>query len=147
MPARKGFVRGNFTRSKLRIWKIAVGKGNDLSYLGIKRSILSQIRNCLPRSNFPTWVGKKTECCLPFSTVAGERNAADAERDIRGFAVKFYTEEGNWDIGGNNTPVFFVRDPYKFMDFVHTQKRDPKTNLRSRTAMWDFRSLSPESFK
>lgn len=90
-------------------------------------------------------VGKKTECILRFSTVAGERGAADAERDVRGFAIKFYTEEGNWDLVGNNTPVFFVRDPYKFPDFIRTQKRDPKTNLRSPTAMWDFWSLSPES--
>jgi catalase len=90
-------------------------------------------------------VGKETELFLRFSTVAGERGAADAERDVRGFAVKFYTEEGNWDLVGNNTPVFFVRDPYKFPDFIRTQKRDPKTNLRSNTAMWDFWSLSPES--
>jgi catalase len=90
-------------------------------------------------------VGKETECILRFSTVAGERGAADAERDVRGFALKFYTEEGNWDLVGNNTPVFFVRDAYKFPDFIHTQKRDPKTNLRSPTAMWDFWSLSPES--
>jgi catalase len=90
-------------------------------------------------------VGKKTECLLRFSTVAGERGAADAERDVRGFALKFYTEDGNWDLVGNNTPVFFVRDPYKFPDFIRTQKRDPKTNLRSPTAMWDFWSLSPES--
>jgi catalase len=76
-------------------------------------------------------VGKKTECFLRFSTVAGERGAADAERDVRGFAIKFYTEEGNWDMVGNNTPVFFVRDPYTFRDFIHTQKRDPKTNMRS----------------
>jgi len=90
-------------------------------------------------------VGKKTEALLRFSTVAGERGAADAERDVRGFALKFYTEEGNWDLVGNNTPVFFVRDPLKFPDFIHTQKRHPKTNLRSATAMWDFWSLSPES--
>jgi catalase len=90
-------------------------------------------------------IGKKTECFLRFSTVAGERGAADGERDVRGFAVKFYTEEGNWDMVGNNTPVFFVRDPYKFPDFIRTQKRDPKTNLRNPTAMWDFWSLSPES--
>jgi catalase len=82
---------------------------------------------------------------IRFSTVAGERGAADAERDVRGFALKFYTDEGNWDLVGNNTPVFFVRDPYKFPDFIHTQKRHPKTNLRSTTAMWDFWSLSPES--
>jgi catalase len=90
-------------------------------------------------------LGKKTECFLRFSTVAGERGAADAERDVRGFAIKFYTEEGNWDLVGNNTPVFFVRDPYKFPDFIRTQKRDPKSNLRNPTAMWDFWSLSPES--
>lgn len=90
-------------------------------------------------------VGKKTDVFLRFSTVAGERGAADAERDVRGFALKFYTEEGNWDLVGNNTPVFFIRDPYKFPDFIHTQKRDPKTNLRNPTAMWDFWSLRPES--
>lgn len=90
-------------------------------------------------------VGKQTEMIARFSTVAGELGAADAERDVRGFALKFYTEDGNWDMVGNNTPVFFVRDPYKFPDFIHTQKRHPKTNLRSPTAMWDFWSLSPES--
>ena len=90
-------------------------------------------------------VGKKTEFFHRFSTVAGERGAADAERDVRGFALKFYTEEGNWDLVGNNTPVFFIRDPYKFPDFIHTQKRDPKSNLRNNTSQWDFWSLSPES--
>jgi catalase len=90
-------------------------------------------------------IGKQTECFWRFSTVAGERGAADAERDVRGFAMKYYTEDGNWDLVGNNTPVFFVRDPYKFPDFIRTQKRDPKTNMRSPTAMWDFWSLSPES--
>lgn len=90
-------------------------------------------------------IGKKTPVLLRFSTVAGERGAADAERDVRGFAIKFYTEEGNWDLVGNNTPVFFIRDAFKFSDFIHTQKRDPKTNMRSNTAMWDFWSLSPES--
>lgn len=89
--------------------------------------------------------GEKTKLLLRFSTVAGERGAADAERDVRGFALKFYTKDGNWDLVGNNTPVFFVRDAYKFPDFIHTQKRDPQTNLRSNTAMWDFWSLSPES--
>lgn len=89
--------------------------------------------------------GTRTPLLLRFSTVAGERGAADAERDVRGFAIKFYTEEGNWDLVGNNTPVFFVRDPYKFPDFIHTQKRDPRSNMRSATAMWDFWSLSPES--
>ncbi|MEH6800798.1 MAG: catalase [Pseudomonadales bacterium] len=90
-------------------------------------------------------VGKRTELLARFSTVAGELGAADAERDVRGFALKFYTEEGNWDLVGNNTPVFFVRDPIKFPDFIHTQKRHPKTNMRSNTAAWDFWSLSPES--
>jgi catalase len=90
-------------------------------------------------------IGKKTEAFLRFSTVAGERGAADAERDVRGFAMRFYTDEGIWDLVGNNTPIFFVRDPLKFPDFIHTQKRHPKTNMRSNTAMWDFWSLSPES--
>ena len=83
-------------------------------------------------------VGKQTEVLLRFSTVAGERGAADTERDVRGFALKFYTDEGNWDLVGNNTPVFFVRDPIKFPDFIHTQKRHPKSNLRSNTAAWGF---------
>ncbi|MDI9350365.1 MAG: catalase [Candidatus Symbiobacter sp.] len=90
-------------------------------------------------------IGKKTDLLLRFSTVAGESGAADAERDVRGFAIKFYTEQGNWDLVGNNTPVFFIRDPLKFPDFIRTQKRHPKTNLRSNIAMWDFWSLSPES--
>jgi catalase len=90
-------------------------------------------------------IGKRTELIARFSTVAGELGAADAERDVRGFALKFYTEEGNWDLVGNNTPVFFIRDPSKFPDFIHTQKRHPKTHLRSNTAAWDFWSLSPES--
>ncbi len=89
--------------------------------------------------------GTVTELFLRFSTVAGERGAADAERDVRGFAIKFYTDEGNWDLVGNNTPVFFIRDPQKFPDFIHTQKRHPRTNLRSNAAMWDFWSLLPES--
>jgi catalase len=90
-------------------------------------------------------VGKQTDVFLRFSTVAGERGAADAERDVRGFAVKFYTEEGNWDLVGNNTPVFFVRDPYKFQMFIHTQKRHPQTNLRDLDMQWDFWSMCPES--
>jgi catalase len=90
-------------------------------------------------------VGKRTPTFLRFSTVGGEKGSADTERDPRGFALKFYTEEGNWDMVGNNTPVFFLRDPLKFGDFIHTQKRDPQTNLKSPTMMWDFWSLSPES--
>ena len=90
-------------------------------------------------------VGKSTPTFLRFSTVGGEKGSADTERDPRGFALKFYTEEGNWDMVGNNTPVFFIKDPLKFGDFIHTQKRDPQTNLKSPTMMWDFWSLSPES--
>ena len=89
--------------------------------------------------------GTETPMLARFSTVAGEAGAADHERDVRGFALKFYTEEGNWDLVGNNTPVFFIRDPLKFPDFIHTQKRHPRSNLRSPTAMWDFWSLSPEA--
>lgn len=90
-------------------------------------------------------VGKETEMVARFSTVAGERGAADAERDPRGFALKFYTEEGNWDLVGNNTPIFFVRDAYKFQMFIHSQKRHPQTNLRDADMQWDFWSLCPES--
>jgi catalase len=90
-------------------------------------------------------IGKKTDLFVRFSTVAGERGAADAERDIRGFAIKFYTEEGNWDLVGNNTPVFFLRDPMKFPDLNHAVKRDPKTNLRSAKNNWDFWTLLPEA--
>jgi len=99
----------------------------------------------LTRAGFLQDPSKKPRVFVRFSTVAGGAGSADTVRDVRGFAVKFYTEEGNWDLVGNNTPVFFVRDPYKFPDFIHTQKRDPKTNLRNPTAMWDFWSLSPES--
>ncbi|MCB2021802.1 MAG: catalase, partial [Burkholderiaceae bacterium] len=90
-------------------------------------------------------VGKKTELFARFTTVAGERGAADAERDIRGFAIKFYTEEGNWDLVGNNTPVFFLRDPLKFPDLNHAVKRDPRTNLRSAKNNWDFWTSLPEA--
>lgn len=90
-------------------------------------------------------IGKKTDMFLRFSTVAGERGAADAERDIRGVAMKFYTEEGNWDLVGNNTPVFFLRDPMKFPDLNHAVKRDPKTNMRSADNNWDFWTSLPEA--
>ena len=90
-------------------------------------------------------VGKKTDLFVRFSTVAGERGAADAERDIRGFAIKFYTEEGNWDLVGNNTPVFFLRDPLKFPDLNHAVKRDPRTNMRSARNNWDFWTSLPEA--
>ena len=97
------------------------------------------------KANIFSKVGKETPVFLRFSTVAGERGAADAERDIRGFAVKFYTEEGNWDIVGNNTPVFFFRDPLRFSDLNHAIKRDPRTGLRSATNNWDFWTLLPEA--
>jgi len=90
-------------------------------------------------------IGKKTDLFVRFSTVAGERGAADAERDIRGFAIKFYTEEGNWDLVGNNTPVFFLRDPLKFPDLNHAVKRDPRTNMRSAQNNWDFWTSLPEA--
>jgi catalase len=90
-------------------------------------------------------VGNQCEMIIRFSTVAGEQGSADTARDPRGFACKFYTEEGNWDLVGNNTPVFFVRDPLKFQDFIHSQKRHPATGMRDNTMQWDFWSLSPES--
>jgi len=90
-------------------------------------------------------IGKTTETFVRFSTVGGEKGSADTERDPRGFAMRFYTEDGNWDLVGNNTPMFFIKDPIKFPDFIHTQKRDPQTNLKSAQMMWDFWSKAPES--
>lgn len=90
-------------------------------------------------------IGNTCRMFARFSTVGGEKGSADTERDPRGFALKFYTEDGNWDLVGNNTPVFFIKDAKKFPDFIHTQKRHPKTNLKSATMMWDFWSLNPES--
>jgi len=97
------------------------------------------------RAAFLSKVGKKTEVFARFSTVGGERGSADTARDPRGFAIKFYTEEGNYDMVGNNTPVFFIRDAIKFPDFIHTQKRHPKSNLPDADMFWDFLSLTPES--
>ncbi|SPN75785.1 catalase [Brochothrix thermosphacta] len=97
------------------------------------------------RADFLSEVGKETEMLARFSTVAGELGSADTLRDPRGFSLRFYSEEGNYDLVGNNTPVFFIRDPLKFPDFIHTQKRNPQTHLKSTTAVWDFWSLSPES--
>lgn len=96
-------------------------------------------------AKFLSAVGKRTEVFARFSTVGGERGSADAERDPRGFALKCYTEDGNYDMTGNNTPVFFIRDPLKFPDFIHTQKRNPATNLKDPNMFWDFLSLTPES--
>ena len=95
--------------------------------------------------NFLNRVGKRTKVLARFSTVAGEKGSSDVKRDPRGFAVRFYTEEGNYDIVGNNTPIFFIRDAMKFPDFIHSQKRDPQTNLTNYNAFWDFLSLTPES--
>lgn len=97
------------------------------------------------RAKFLSEVGKRTEVFVRFSTVGGEKGSADSERDPRGFAVKFYTEEGNYDFVGNNTPVFFIRDPLKFPDFIHTQKRHPAKNTKDPDMFWDFLSLTPES--
>ncbi len=97
------------------------------------------------RASIFSEIGKQTELFCRFSTVAGERGAADAERDIRGFAVKFYTDQGNWDLVGNNTPVFFLRDPLKFPDLNHAVKRDPRTNMRSAQNNWDFWTSLPEA--
>jgi catalase len=97
------------------------------------------------RAKFLSQVGKRTDVFARFSTVGGERGSADSERDPRGFALKFYTEEGNYDMVGNNTPIFFIRDPLKFPDFIHTQKRNPQTNLKDPDMFWDFLSLTPES--
>ncbi len=107
-------------------------------------TVTSDITKYTRASIFAT-IGKKTDCFVRFSTVAGERGAADAERDIRGFAMKFYTDQGNWDLVGNNTPVFFLRDPLKFPDLNHAVKRDPRTNLRSANNNWDFWTLLPEA--
>jgi catalase len=97
------------------------------------------------KADFLSEVGKRTPMFIRFSTVAGELGSADTVRDPRGFAVKFYTEDGNYDLVGNNTPIFFIRDAIKFPDFIHTQKRDPKTHLKNPTAVWDFWSHSPEA--
>ena len=97
------------------------------------------------RAKFLSEVGKQTETFLRFSTVAGNLGSADAVRDPRGFALKFYTEEGNYDLVGNNTPVFFIKDAIKFPDFIHTQKRDPYTGSQEADNVWDFWGLSPES--
>lgn len=99
----------------------------------------------LTKSKIFNCIGKQVRVLIRFSTVGGERGSADTERDPRGFAVKFYTEDGNWDLVGNNTPIFFLKDPKKFPDFIHTQKRDPFTNCKNPTMTWDFFSLNPES--
>lgn len=101
--------------------------------------------NRYTKAKFLDQVGKKTPLFLRFSTVAGEKGSADTDRDPRGFAIKFYTEEGNYDMVGNNTPVFFIKDPIKFPDFIHSQKRNPATNCKDGNMAWDFWSYSPEA--
>lgn len=96
-------------------------------------------------ATFLSHIGKKTEMLARFSTVGGEKGSSDSARDPRGFALKFYTEDGNYDLVGNNTPVFFIRDAIKFPDFIHSQKKDPKSNLKNPNMFWDFLSLTPES--
>lgn len=113
------------------LWAVAVAACRDVSDL-CKAKFLSE-------------VGKKTEVFGRWSTVTGESGFADTARDPRGFSIKFYTEEGNWDMVGNNTPVFFIRDGIKFPDLIHSQKRNPQTHMKDPNAFWDFLSLVPES--
>ena len=107
--------------------------------------VLEKDLSHLTRAKFLHGEGKRTPVFARFSTVGGEKASADTARDPRGFSVKFYTEEGNFDMVGNNTPIFFIRDPIKFPDFIHTQKRNPQTNLKDSDMFWDFLSLVPES--
>ena len=97
------------------------------------------------KAKFMNKIGKRTPTFLRFSTVAGESGASDCDRDPRGFALKHYTEEGNYDMVGNNTPVFFIKDPMKFPDFIHSQKRHPVTHTNDPNMQWDFWSFSPEA--
>ena len=114
-------------------------------YGGYGTFTVTQDISHLTRAKMFDTVGKKTEMFARFSTVGGESGSADTARDPRGFAMKFYTEEGNWDLVGNNTPIFFIRDPMKFSDFIRTQKRDPGTHLKPHWRRWDYWSLSPEA--
>lgn len=120
-------------------------KASILKFFKKKKIVVTHDISHLTKAKFLNKVGKKTPMFARFSTVGGERGSADTARDPRGFALKFYTEEGNLDVVGNNTPVFFIRDPSKFPDFIHTQKRNPRTNLHDKNAVWDFFSLVPES--
>ncbi|MBN1756622.1 catalase [bacterium] len=131
---------GHFTRERIPE-RVVHAKGAGAHGYFEVTSDVAQYTN----AKFLSEVGKRTEVFARFSTVGGEKGSADAERDPRGFAVKFYTEEGNFDMAGNNTPVFFIRDPLKFPDFIHTQKRNPETNLKDANMFWDFLSLTPES--
>ena len=131
---------GHFDRERIPERVVHAKGAGAHGYFEVTRDVTSYTR-----AAFLSQVGQRTAVFARFSTVGGERGSADSERDPRGFALKFYTEEGNYDLVGNNTPVFFLRDPLKFPDFIHTQKRDPATNLKSPDMFWDFLSLTPES--
>jgi len=131
---------GHFDRERIPERVVHAKGAGAHGYFEVTRDVTAYTR-----AKFLAKVGKKTDVFARFSTVGGERGSADSERDPRGFAVKFYTEEGNYDMVGNNTPVFFIRDPLKFPDFIHTQKRNPASNLKDPDMFWDFLSLTPES--
>lgn len=121
--------------------RVVHGKGSGAyGYFEVTKDITRYTK-----AKFLSQVGKRTEVFIRFSTVAGEKGSADTVRDPRGFAIKFYTEDGNYDLVGNDTPIFFIRDPLKFADFIHSQKRDPYTNVQEPDNVWDFFSLSPEA--
>lgn len=130
----------NFDRERIPERVVHAKGAGAHGYFEVTNDITKYTKACLFSS-----IGKKTPMFIRFSTVGGEKGSADSERDPRGFAVKFYTEEGIWDMVGNNTPVFFIRDAIKFPDFIHTQKRNPQTNLKDPDMFWDFLSLTPES--
>jgi len=131
---------GHFDRERIPERVVHAKGAGAYGYFQVTADVTSYTK-----AAFLSEVGKKTDVFVRFSTVGGEKGSADAERDPRGFAIKFYTEDGNYDMTGNNTPVFFIRDPLKFADFIHTQKRDPRTNLKNPDMFWDFLSLTPES--
>lgn len=130
----------HFNRERIPERVVHAKGAGAFGYLEITEDI-SDLTKAVPFAK----VGERTPCLLRFSTVGGESGSGDAERDPRGFALKLYTGEGNWDIVGNNTPVFFIRDPLKFPDFIHTQKRHPATHCKDANMVWDFWSLTPES--
>jgi catalase len=131
---------GHFDRERIPERVVHAKGGGAHGYFEVTADVTKYTR-----AKFLSEIGKRTDVFARFSTVGGERGSADAERDPRGFALKFYTEEGNYDMTGNNTPVFFIRDPLKFPDFIHTQKRHPGSNLKDASMFWDFLSLTPES--
>lgn len=131
---------GHFNRERIPERVVHAKGGGAHGYFEVNNDL-----SCYTMAKFLNKVGKKTEIFMRFSTVGGEKGSADTARDPRGFAMKFYTEDGNYDLVGNNTPVFFIRDGIKFPDFIHTQKRNPQTNLKDANMFWDFLSLTPES--